>query len=76
MFVRIYASGVRQFYVEYTRNRQRRKYLIGRADALTVGQARDRAREPLAQVALHGSFPDKESTKEATMLSKFLGDLF
>lgn len=63
--VRVRASGRRWFAVEWMREHRTRRLSLGEFGALTVEQARDRAKKVLARVA-HGEDPAAERAEERT----------
>lgn len=78
LLLRVGVSGDKVFYVDYydsSGKRTMRK--IGRADALTIVQARDAAKEYLAKVAL-GIAPEKRTVKPARgqTLGEYLEELY
>jgi integrase len=61
--VRVRASGRRWFAVEWMRDRRTRRLSLGEFGALTVDQARDRAKKILGRVA-HGEDPAAQRAEE------------
>lgn len=52
LLLRVYPSGSKVFYVDFTRDGRRSSHKLGKSEVLTVTQARDAAREFLARVSL------------------------
>ncbi len=63
--VRVRASGRRWFAVEWMRERRTRRLSLGEFGAVTVDQARERAKKILGRVA-HGEDPAAERAEERT----------
>jgi hypothetical protein len=63
LLVRVRASGRRWFAVEWMRERRTRRLSLGEYGALTVEQARERAKKILGRVA-HGEDPAAERAGE------------
>ena len=70
LYVRVRASGHRSYWIVYRHNHKQHWLKIGDADVLTLRQAREQARNKLAQVTL-GTDPaaEKQAARSAAAIT-------